>query len=98
MRARFDYTQTERSLIVGAVGAGTIAGTLPMNFLFFHFGGRFTFFAAGMISALSTLSIPSAAYWNLYAFLVVRFLQVVSLSPNDPLRGLPTLPTLRRWA
>lgn len=57
---------------------GTIIGTFPVSVLYIHFGAKYTFFAAGLISAFATLSIPYLAYWNFLGLLAARFFQVQS--------------------
>lgn len=52
---------------------------MPANFIFIRYGARATFFITGAISALATASIPIVVYWNFWAFVAARFVQVFFL-------------------
>ncbi|CAI2353617.1 unnamed protein product [Caenorhabditis sp. 36 PRJEB53466] len=90
----FDYTPNEKKYIMWAVAAGTIIGTFPVNFVFVRFGGRWTFFIAGIISVVSTSLIPMAAQTSFIALLAGRFCQGVAFAADFAAIGLLTV----RWA
>nr|ACI49089.1 hypothetical protein Cbre_JD11.013 [Caenorhabditis brenneri] len=90
----FDYTPNEKKYIMWAVAAGTIIGTFPVNFVFVRFGGRWTFFSAGIISVIATTLIPMAAQTSFYALLLARFCQGIAFAADFAAIGLLTV----RWA
>jgi hypothetical protein len=56
--------------------------TFPFSWLYGHFGARFVFFGAGILSAVSTGLIPLAAsVGGIWAFTVLRLLQVKMFDP-----------------
>ncbi|CAI5450945.1 unnamed protein product [Caenorhabditis angaria] len=84
----YDYTPTEKAAIIWAVAFGTIAGTFPFNYCFVKFGARYTFLAAGLISAVSTSVIPMVALTSFPLLLVVRFVQGVAYSADFAVIGI----------
>ncbi|KAK6732712.1 hypothetical protein RB195_016837 [Necator americanus] len=77
-----DYTPTEKSAIIWAVAIGTIVGTFPVNYFYTKYGARWPFFVAGMMSAISTLLMPIAAYFDLKVLLFLRLLQGLAYAAN----------------
>ncbi|VDK87292.1 unnamed protein product [Litomosoides sigmodontis] len=75
---KLNYEQGEKSALLWALGFGTFIGVWPFNYLYLQFGARYVFFAAGFLSAFSTLVIPLAAYMGLAWFIGARVLQLVS--------------------
>uniref|UniRef100_A0A183EWH6 DUF4133 domain-containing protein n=1 Tax=Gongylonema pulchrum TaxID=637853 RepID=A0A183EWH6_9BILA len=69
------YDQEEKSALLWALGVGTFIGVWPFNFLYLHYGARLVFFGAGLLSALSTVVIPIAAYMGLGWFIAARIVQ-----------------------
>ncbi|CCD72927.1 Major facilitator superfamily (MFS) profile domain-containing protein [Caenorhabditis elegans] len=90
----FDYTPNEKKYIMWAVAAGTIIGTFPVNYVFVRFGGRWTFFLAGVISVIATTLIPLAAQTSFHALLAARFCQGLAFAADFAAIGLLTV----RWA
>uniref|UniRef100_A0A1I7UZL8 MFS domain-containing protein n=1 Tax=Caenorhabditis tropicalis TaxID=1561998 RepID=A0A1I7UZL8_9PELO len=54
VKSIYDYTPTEKKYILWAVALGTMIGTFPINVLYVKYGARIPFFAAGVLSALTT--------------------------------------------
>lgn len=74
-----DIEQTQRnSILIWAAAIGSILGTFPFNMLYSHYGARFVFLTAGLISIVGTSLIPMASMFGMVPFVVVRFLQVES--------------------
>ncbi|VDN86148.1 unnamed protein product, partial [Brugia pahangi] len=67
-----NYEQSEKSALLWALGFGTFIGVWPFNFLYLQYGARYVFFAAGFLSAFSTLVIPLTAYMGLIWFVAAR--------------------------
>ncbi|CAB3396689.1 unnamed protein product [Caenorhabditis bovis] len=93
-RSIYDYTTDEKKLIMWAVAAGTIIGTVPMNLLYIQFGAKSTFLAAGITSAISTALIPMAAKAGIIVLLIIRFIQGLAYSADFAAIGIITV----RWA
>ncbi|CAI5450674.1 unnamed protein product [Caenorhabditis angaria] len=93
-KSLFDYTPNEKKYIMWSVAAGTMLGTFPVNWIFIKFGGRFTFFTAGIISVIATGIIPLAAEKNFISLLVARFFQGLAFAADFAAIGLITV----RWA
>ena len=70
------YNQQEKSYLMWAVAIGSIAATFPFNVLYAHYGARMVFFAAGMMSAIATLLIPTCVKLGLWWFIAARVVQV----------------------
>lgn len=63
-----------------AIAVGSLVATFPFSWLYGHFGARFVFFGAGLLSAISTALIPLAAtVGGIWAFTLLRLLQVTLL-------------------
>lgn len=77
-----DYTPVETQLINFAAAIGTAFAAVPFTELYARFGAKWPFFAAGILTAISTFLTPLAAELHFYAFLFVRFLQVSYLMLN----------------
>ena len=90
----YDFSQTQKSMLMWAVAVGSIVGTFPFNYLYAQFGARYVFFSAGIISAISTLLVPTAAEWGFIWFLGVRFIQGVAYSSDFAAIGVLCV----RWA
>lgn len=93
-KSLFDYTPNEKKYIMWAVAAGTIIGTFPINYVFVRFGGRWTFFIAGIVSVIATTLIPLAAQTHFIALLFARFAQGLAFAADFAAIGLLTV----RWA
>ncbi|VDP12843.1 unnamed protein product [Onchocerca flexuosa] len=89
-----NYGQAEKSALLWALGFGTFIGVWPFNFLYLQYGARYVFFAAGFISAFSTLVIPLTAYMGLAWFIVARILQGMAYGADFAAIGVITV----RWA
>ncbi|EJW89056.1 major facilitator superfamily transporter [Wuchereria bancrofti] len=89
-----NYEQSEKSALLWALGFGTFVGVWPFNFLYLQYGARYVFFAAGFLSAFSTLVIPLTAYMGLIWFIAARVLQGVAYGADFAAIGVITV----RWA
>uniref|UniRef100_A0A1I7U704 MFS domain-containing protein n=1 Tax=Caenorhabditis tropicalis TaxID=1561998 RepID=A0A1I7U704_9PELO len=90
----YDYTSEEKKYIMWAVGAGTVLGTVPTNWLVVKYGAKWPFLVAGLVSSISTTLIPFAAANNFLFLLFLRFLQGLSYSTDFAAIGIITV----RWA
>ncbi|VDO76506.1 unnamed protein product [Heligmosomoides polygyrus] len=91
---RFNYSPPEKSSIIWAIAAGTILGTFPINYAYIRFGARWPFFISGMLSVLSTATIPLAAHLGLPFLLAFRFVQGVAYAADFAAIGILCV----RWA
>ena len=71
-----NFTQSDKSMLNYAVGVGSIVATFPLNWLYTHYGARFVFLFAGIVSTVSTLIIPWVASIGIWWIHAARFLQV----------------------
>ncbi|CAJ0578475.1 unnamed protein product, partial [Mesorhabditis spiculigera] len=78
----FDYSQSERSALIWAVGVGTTLATFPINHLMIKIGARWVCLFCIVISALASLLSPFVAAMGLWPFLIVRFLQGVAYAAD----------------
>ncbi|CAO4379729.1 unnamed protein product [Caenorhabditis nigoni] len=90
----YTYDGDHKKYIMWAVGAGTVLGTVPTNWLVVKFGAKWTFLVAGLISAASTALIPLAAKYDYYLLLFLRFVQGFAYSTDFAAIGIITV----RWA
>ncbi|KAK0399867.1 hypothetical protein QR680_003250 [Steinernema hermaphroditum] len=81
------YTANDKSLLVAIVAAGALIANLPAVFLINQFGIRTVFGTLGLLSAVSTILIPSAARLGLPYFLFMRIVQGVAFSGNFAVIG-----------
>ncbi|XGW23400.1 hypothetical protein V3C99_005551 [Haemonchus contortus] len=84
------YSKNERTWLFSAVAVGALISVVPTSHAIATIGARYVFFAAGMLTTVSTALIPLAAHNNIYAFLVLRFLQGVSCAACMPTVGAVT--------
>ncbi|VDN04901.1 unnamed protein product [Thelazia callipaeda] len=89
-----NYDQREKSTLLWALGLGTFIGVWPFNYLYLHFGARYVFFGAGLLSAFSTALIPTTAYMSLTWFAIVRVFQGIAYAADFAAIGIITV----RWA
>uniref|UniRef100_A0A1I7WXT7 MFS domain-containing protein n=1 Tax=Heterorhabditis bacteriophora TaxID=37862 RepID=A0A1I7WXT7_HETBA len=87
-RETYNYDQREKSYLMWAVAIGTLLAAWPFQWFYQKFGARSVFFAAGMISTISTGFIPYAAAYSFNAFLVARFFQGISFGADFAAIGL----------
>ncbi|GMR56760.1 hypothetical protein PMAYCL1PPCAC_26955, partial [Pristionchus mayeri] len=90
LRQRFDYTTTEKSMILSSIGIGTMLATFPITHLIAKIGARwamlfflrhpFCFF--GLLSCLATAFIPWAAREGFWWLLVCRFFQGIAYASD----------------
>ncbi|CAJ0942596.1 unnamed protein product, partial [Mesorhabditis belari] len=78
----FDYSQSERSALIWAVGVGTTLGTFPINHLMIKSGARWVCFGCALISAIASLLSPFLASLGLWPFLFARFLQGIAYAAD----------------
>uniref|UniRef100_F1L849 Transporter n=1 Tax=Ascaris suum TaxID=6253 RepID=F1L849_ASCSU len=88
------YTQYENSILMWAVGVGTLIAAWPFQILYETFGARYVFFTAGMMSTIATAVIPYLAQTSFNGFIVARFVQGLSFGADFAAIGLVTV----RWA
>ncbi|CAI4225561.1 unnamed protein product [Auanema sp. JU1783] len=82
------YSQVQISQLNWAVGVGTLLAAWPFHWFYMKYGARVVFFVAGLISALSTVSIPLVAFNEFYLFLLARFAQGISFGADFAAIGL----------
>lgn len=92
--ADFDYSQTEKSILLWSLAIGTLISVWPFNYLYMNVGVHLVFAFAGFLSAASTVLIPNAAYMGIEWFLIARLLQGISYGACFAVIGLMTV----RWA
>uniref|UniRef100_A0A1I7XW55 MFS domain-containing protein n=1 Tax=Steinernema glaseri TaxID=37863 RepID=A0A1I7XW55_9BILA len=81
------YTANDKSLLVAVVAAGALAANFGAVYMINQFGIRMVFGLLGLLSAIATILIPSAARLGLRYFLMMRFLQGVAFSANFAVIG-----------
>ncbi|GMT11957.1 hypothetical protein PFISCL1PPCAC_3254, partial [Pristionchus fissidentatus] len=81
-RQRFDYSATEKSMILSSIGIGTTLATFPITHLFAKVGARHPFFLFGLLSCAVTALIPWAARTNFWLLLFFRFLQGIAYASD----------------
>ncbi|CAD5219190.1 unnamed protein product [Bursaphelenchus okinawaensis] len=86
----YAYDHTEKSWLMWAVAIGSLVGTFPFSWAYGHFGARWVFFVAGIISALSTGVIPFAADWGIWPFTAARFVQGIAYAADFAAIGVLT--------
>uniref|UniRef100_A0A915BWS9 Major facilitator superfamily (MFS) profile domain-containing protein n=2 Tax=Parascaris univalens TaxID=6257 RepID=A0A915BWS9_PARUN len=85
------YTKHERTMIFSSVAIGALLAVLPVSYAIQAYGARWTFFAAGILTALATMIVPWAASKDTLAyFLFLRILQGVSFAACMPIAGVVT--------
>ncbi|CAD5227419.1 unnamed protein product [Bursaphelenchus xylophilus] len=84
------YSPIQQTYLMWALGFGSLVGTFPFTYFFSKFGTRYIFTGAGILSIVSTLAVPLAASYGLYAFMFVRFLQGISYSADFAAIGMLT--------
>ncbi|KAK6009373.1 hypothetical protein OSTOST_25719, partial [Ostertagia ostertagi] len=84
------YSKNERTWLFSAVAIGALISVVPTSHAIATLGARYVFFAAGMLTTVSTALIPFAAHNSLYAFLLLRFLQGIACASCMPTVGAVT--------
>ncbi|KAK6766226.1 hypothetical protein RB195_025866 [Necator americanus] len=87
-RGPYDYTQSEKSILMWAVAVGTLTAAWPFHWFYQKYGARYVFFTAGLISTVSTAVMPFTAGYSWLAFIVARFFQGVSFGADFAAIGL----------
>ncbi|GMR60722.1 hypothetical protein PMAYCL1PPCAC_30917 [Pristionchus mayeri] len=82
LRQRYDYTTTEKSIILSSVGIGTMLATFPITHLFAKVGARHPFFVFGLLSCLVTALIPWAARTNFWILILFRLVQGIAYASD----------------
>ncbi|CAD5221265.1 unnamed protein product [Bursaphelenchus okinawaensis] len=86
----YEFTPKEETLIMWALGLGSLLGTFPFTYLFTKFGTKYIFIIAGTVSVLSTVATPTSLQFGFYPFLFVRFIQGISYAADFAAIGLLT--------
>ncbi|CAI2354377.1 unnamed protein product [Caenorhabditis sp. 36 PRJEB53466] len=94
VKSVYDYSSAEKKYIMWSVGAGTIVGTIPTNWLVVRYGAKWPFLVAGLVSLIATALIPFASKTSLIFLLVLRFFQGLAYSTDFAAIGIMTV----RWA
>uniref|UniRef100_A0AC34FPS5 Major facilitator superfamily (MFS) profile domain-containing protein n=1 Tax=Panagrolaimus sp. ES5 TaxID=591445 RepID=A0AC34FPS5_9BILA len=81
-------------MLIWAVAFGSMSATFPFSVLYSKFGARYVFFAAGIISATSTLLIPLATKFGIYYLLTLRVCQGIAYAADFAAIGV----LCSRWA
>ncbi|GMS85720.1 hypothetical protein PENTCL1PPCAC_7895, partial [Pristionchus entomophagus] len=82
LRQRFDYSTTEKSLILSSIGIGTMLFTFPITHLVTKVGARHPFYFFGLLSCFATALLPWAARYSIWMLLFFRFLQGVAYASD----------------
>ncbi|KHJ93093.1 hypothetical protein OESDEN_07000 [Oesophagostomum dentatum] len=81
------FTSSQESWAISVVAVAALVGNFPVVHLVNRVGIRTVFAGLGILSALSTLLIPTCIRLGFYWFLVARFLQGFAFSANFPVIG-----------
>ena len=84
---RIPYSTLEKSMLIGAIYFGALAGVVPMNFLLQKWGTYKTMLTVGLISVITTALTPFAAVTNFYFLVIVRTIQGTTFSNPYPIIG-----------
>ncbi|KAI6236164.1 Major facilitator superfamily transporter [Aphelenchoides besseyi] len=90
----FNYTNTQKNLLMLFAAIGSLVGSLPFNLLYTRYGTRYVFLVAAVLSATSTFALPFAVRTSFKIFLFVRFIQGISYSADFAAMGM----ICSRWA
>uniref|UniRef100_A0A1I8AIQ3 MFS domain-containing protein n=1 Tax=Steinernema glaseri TaxID=37863 RepID=A0A1I8AIQ3_9BILA len=82
-----EFSPRERSMLTSMVAIAALLANFPVVYFVNHYGIRTVFSTLGILSALSTLLMPTAIRLGFYYFLVLRFLQGVAFAANFPVIG-----------
>uniref|UniRef100_A0A7E4VI38 MFS domain-containing protein n=1 Tax=Panagrellus redivivus TaxID=6233 RepID=A0A7E4VI38_PANRE len=91
---KYHYSTHEKSILLWAVAFGCMAATFPFNSLYALYGAKWVFFAAGILSAVSTLVIPLTAEHSFTWFVVARVVQGIAYASDFAAIGV----ICARWA
>lgn len=81
------FTNSQESWAISTVAIAALLGNFPVVQLVNKVGIRTVFAGLGILSAVSTLLIPTAIRLGFYWFLAARFLQGFAFSANFPVIG-----------
>ncbi|WKX95907.1 hypothetical protein Q1695_012401 [Nippostrongylus brasiliensis] len=81
------FTNTQESWAISIVAIAALLGNFPVVHLVNKVGIRTVFAGLGVLSAISTLLIPTAIRLGFYWFLAARFLQGFAFAANFPVIG-----------
>ncbi|VDK29400.1 unnamed protein product [Gongylonema pulchrum] len=76
--ARYPYSNKQIGLLFSAIAIGSLIGTYPVVLLETRLSRRNLLTLFGLISAVSTLLIPTAASIGFWLLFAMRFLEVLS--------------------
>uniref|UniRef100_A0A7E4VHJ1 MFS domain-containing protein n=1 Tax=Panagrellus redivivus TaxID=6233 RepID=A0A7E4VHJ1_PANRE len=83
----YDYAQSDKSLFQWAVGGGSAVATFPFTYAYQKFGTRWIFLVSGLVSAVSTVTVPFAASMGKWWLFADRVLLGVTYSSNFAVIG-----------
>nr|CDJ88519.1 Major facilitator superfamily MFS-1 domain containing protein [Haemonchus contortus] len=86
-RAVRPFTNRQESWAIAIVAVAALLGNFPVVHLVNKVGIRTVFSSLGMLSAVSTLLIPTSIRLGFYWFLAARFLQGFAFAANFPVIG-----------
>ncbi|ETN80232.1 transporter, major facilitator family protein [Necator americanus] len=84
------YNKLEQSWLQACVAIGALAASVPYTYMFQHYTKKWVFLSAGIISAISTILIPTANEYGFKYFLVARTFQGIAFSATFPVIGAIT--------
>uniref|UniRef100_A0A1I7TUU5 MFS domain-containing protein n=1 Tax=Caenorhabditis tropicalis TaxID=1561998 RepID=A0A1I7TUU5_9PELO len=84
------YTRKEKTWLFSAVAVGAMFGLFPVIIGISTYGLRKVFFAAGMLTSVTTFLIPVMATMDFNLFLLMRFLQGIAYAACMPAVGAIT--------
>uniref|UniRef100_A0A1I7XQS9 MFS domain-containing protein n=1 Tax=Heterorhabditis bacteriophora TaxID=37862 RepID=A0A1I7XQS9_HETBA len=82
-----NFTPGQKSWAISVVAIAALLGNFPVVQLVNKVGIRTVFASLGVLSAISTLMIPTAIRLGYYYFLATRFLQGFAFAANFPVIG-----------
>ncbi|EYB84484.1 hypothetical protein Y032_0315g2263 [Ancylostoma ceylanicum] len=86
-RSERPFTSGQESWAISVVAVAALLGNFPVVHLVNKVGIRTVFAGLGVLSAVSTLLIPTAIRLGFYWFLAARFLQGFAFAANFPVIG-----------
>ncbi|CAB3399251.1 unnamed protein product [Caenorhabditis bovis] len=84
----FCYSNRQKSIIMWAAAIGTLLAAWPFHWFYQKFGARMVFFAAGVISTISTGLMPLSAALDFKLLILSRFFQGISFGADFAAIGL----------
>ncbi|KAI6170776.1 Major Facilitator Superfamily protein [Aphelenchoides bicaudatus] len=82
------YTPKEQSILMWALGVGSMIGTFPFSWSYSKFGARWVFASACLLSAISTAVSPLFIMFGFWWHAFIRFIQGISYAADFAIIGL----------